>query len=64
MSGLAGLAEPPEGVITGDSVPRENEDADRERAAVDEMVGVLKGHPAHQGKTDDELREIAREKLQ
>lgn len=58
-----GLAEPPEGVISGDTIPRENETTEMEVAAVDEMVGEMKGHPAYYGRSDDELREIAKEKL-
>lgn len=58
-----GLAAPPEGVLAGESVPRVNDQEDVEQAAVDELVGVLKGHPAYQGRPDPELAEIAREKL-
>lgn len=59
-----GLREPPDGVLAGENVPRENDRDDLQQGAVDEMVGVLKTHPAYHGRTDDELREIAREKLQ
>lgn len=57
------LAEPPEGVIAGDSVPRENDADDIEQQFIDEMVGLLKTHQAYVGKSDAELREIAKEKL-
>lgn len=58
-----GLAEPPEGAIAGSSVPRENDGDDIGQAVLDEVVGMLKTHPAYEGKTDDDLREIAKEKL-
>lgn len=58
------LAEPPEGVLVGESVPRENEQDDIEQAAIEEMVGLLKTRPAYRAKSDSELREIAKEKLQ
>jgi hypothetical protein len=57
------LSRPPEGVIRGEDVPLENQKGGLERQAVDEMVGVLKAHPAYSGYSDDELREIAKEKL-
>lgn len=63
MTGNSPLTRPPEGVIEGDSIPRENEEEEIERAAIDEMVGILKGHPAYRGKGDSELREVAKEKL-
>lgn len=54
---------PPEGVVSGDSIPRENELTDREERVITEAVGILKTHPAYEGQSDDELREIAKEKL-
>lgn len=59
----AGLSAPPEGVLAGESVPRENDEEDVEQAAVDELVGLLKTNPAYHGRPDSELEEIAREKL-
>lgn len=53
----------PEGVVSGEDVPLENQQDDLERQAVEEMVGLLKTHPAYDGRSDDELREIAKEKL-
>jgi hypothetical protein len=57
------LSRPPEGVIRGEDVPLENQKDGLERRTVEEMVGLLKTHPAYSGKSDDELREIAKEKL-
>ncbi len=59
----AGLSEPPEGVITGDSVPRENEEGGVEESRIQEMVGIMKTKEAYRRKSDSELREIAKEKL-
>lgn len=57
-----GLAEPPEGAISGDSVPRENEADEEWRMKVEELVGILKTREPYHGRSDAELREIAREK--
>lgn len=59
----SGLAAPPEGVLAGESVPRENDTESVEQAVVDGLVGVLKTHPAYHGRPDSKLEEIAREKL-
>lgn len=59
-----GLSEPPEGAIVGESVPRENERNEAEEAAITELAGLLKAYPAYRGRSESELREIAREKLQ
>lgn len=59
----AGLAEPPEGVLAGESIPRVNEGEDVEQAKVDEMAGTLKSRPEFQDHSDEELEEIARRKL-
>lgn len=58
-----GLSEPPEGVVTGDSVPRENEEVGAEESRIQEMVGIMKTKEAYRRKSDSELREIAKEKL-
>lgn len=58
-----GLAKPPAGVLAGENVPRENEADEQVQAAIEEMVGLMKGHPAYQDKSDDELQEAAKEKL-
>lgn len=65
MSGSSqnGLSAPPEGALAGESVPRENDQEDVEDAALDEAVGILKTRPEYHGRSDDELREIARDKL-
>lgn len=64
MQDHAGLREPPEGVLAGENVPIENDQDALAEGAVDELAGLLKTHPAYHGRTDSELREIAREKLQ
>lgn len=58
------LTPPPEGVISGDSIPRENELDDREEQKVQEFIGVAKskGEP-WVSMTDEELREKAIETL-
>lgn len=60
----ASTVEPPEGVIAGESVPQESELDEIERQIIDEMVAILKTRPAYQGRSDDDLRDIAHEKLQ
>lgn len=58
------LTKPPEGVIAGSSVPRENEKLEREeREAVERMVAQMKMKEAYRQKGEDELREISKEKL-
>jgi len=61
----AGLAEPPDGAVVGESVPRENEITDMEKSIVSELVGIMKskGEP-FVSMSDKELREKAVEKLQ
>jgi len=59
----AGLAEPPEGVTSGDTVPRENERHDVQEAEIREAIGCLKTVEAYKSKSDDELREMAKEIL-
>jgi len=60
----AGLAKPPEGVIAGESVPRENGLSDKEKEIVWRFVGKMKskGKPFVDMK-DSELRKKAEEKL-
>lgn len=58
------LTKPPEGVLAGENVPRENEKLDREeREAVDRMVAIMKTREAYREKRDSKLREMAKEKL-
>lgn len=57
------LAEPPEGVLSGEDVPHESEPEEYERNTIDRIVGVLKSREQYHGRPDDELREIAREKF-
>lgn len=53
------MATPPEGVVTGENVPRENEADDLFLATVDRVAGRLKAHPAFQGRSESELQELA-----
>lgn len=57
------LSEPPEGATSGDSIPRENEELERQKQELDTAVAVLKTVEAYHGKSERELREIAKEKL-
>lgn len=58
------LAEPPEGVLAGENVGRESEPEEYERNAVDRLVAALKTREAYHGRPDDDLREIAIERLE
>ncbi|AFD02304.1 putative protein 23 [Haloarcula hispanica icosahedral virus 2] len=62
--GTQGLSKPPEGVVSGDSIPRENEQSEQQRAAIETLVGLLKARPGYKRLDDDEIREIAKERLQ
>lgn len=59
-----GLSKPPEGVLTGESVPRENEEEAVTQAEIGQVKGVLKarGEP-YVSMSDSELAERAREVL-
>lgn len=59
-----GLREPPAGALAGESVGNGYDEEELDESLVEESVGLLKAHPAFQGMTDDELREIATEKLE
>jgi len=59
-----GLAPPPEGVLTGESVPRENERTEKERVAIQRLARTMKGYPAFSDLSDAELREKAVQRLQ
>lgn len=63
-TGNAALSEPPEGAIVGESVPRENERGDRERQAIEAMMGALKTRPEFHDWSESELREEAVDRLQ
>lgn len=57
------LSEPPEGVVSGDSIPRENEEHSKSLSKLDKMVSAMKSMPEYHNMSDDEVREIAEEKL-
>ena len=59
----SGLAEPPEGALVGESVPRENEEDDRHEQEIEELVGLMKGHPAYSDLSETEIEEAARRKV-
>ncbi len=63
MRGTQALAEPPEGVLVGEDVPIENQETGFEEAMIQDAVGIMKTKEAYRGKSDSELREIAKEKL-
>lgn len=60
MSGK-GLSEPPEGVVAGENVPVENQQAQMDESEIQEFVGMLKarGEPYTEMK-DKELRKKAK----
>lgn len=62
--GDAVLSEPPEGAIVGESVPRESERDERERQAIEAMVGALKVKPHFRDLSESELRQEAITRLQ
>ena len=64
MNGTIGLAEPPEGVVRGESVPVENDGDAIDEAVIDKTVGQMKTMPGYSELTDRELREIAVDRLQ
>jgi len=57
------MAAPPEGVLAGESVPRENTLDEREKRTVAELANEMKGRPGYAELTDEERRAKAREKL-
>lgn len=59
----AGLAEPPEGVVAGEDVPRENELTEREEALVDATFGRVKNHHRFLEWSDSDVREWVVNKL-
>lgn len=55
-----GVRPPPEGVIAGESVPRENEQVALEESRIEAVKNHLKGRgPPFTGMSDSELREYA-----
>lgn len=63
-SGQQGMARPPEGAISGDSVPRENELDDSEEQTVQEVIGELKGKGEPWiNMSDNEIRERVKDRL-
>jgi len=57
-----GMAEPPEGVISGESVPVENEAENINESEIQEIVGLLKSRgPPYTEMSESELRDKAGE---
>lgn len=56
-----GQREPPEGAIVGENVAIENPANEQYGNLIEELVGLLKAHPAYSGYSGKELREKARE---
>lgn len=55
-----GHAPPPEGVLVGASVPRENEQTEHDEARVQKVMNQMKAHgESYRGMTESELRERA-----
>jgi len=54
-----GLTKPPEGVLAGETVPRENETDDNREVAIDRIMGTLKALPEYRDYSDAELLEKA-----
>ena len=62
ISSSEGHSEPPEGVLTGDTVPRENEETGIEEEKIQSLVNNMKakGEP-YKSMAEDRLREKAKE---
>jgi hypothetical protein len=56
--------EPPEGVVTGESVPIENDKGQIQESKVEKMANALKTTEAFYEYSQKERREIARRKLE
>lgn len=61
---MTGLTEPPEGVLAGESVPRENEREAKREAAISRLAAELKEHPAYADWSAQERREAAVKRLE
>jgi hypothetical protein len=53
------MAEPPSGVVAGESVPVENDQQRIREAAVERVENVLQQHPAYSSLSEGERRETA-----
>lgn len=62
MDGTQPLAEPPKGVLVGEDVPIENQETDFEESMIQDAIGIMRTKEAYRGKSDSEIREIAKEK--
>lgn len=55
-----GHAPPPEGVLVGESVPRENEQTEHDEAHLQQVMNRMKAHgKPYRERTESELRERA-----
>lgn len=58
----AALSEPPEGVLAGENVPRENEEDDQRRQEIEAIKGTLKARsPIFREMSESKLEERALE---
>ena len=55
MESNSPLAEPPEGVVSGNSIPRENELNGIEEQMIQEAVGIMKTKEAYERMDDNKL---------
>lgn len=61
MMETGGVAEPPEAVIKGETVPQENQEGELRRAEIELIMGELKTRPGYRDLTASEQREKALE---
>lgn len=62
-SDTVAFREPPEGVVSGDTVPPENDMDEMKQSLIEEAVTLLRTKPGYSDKSEDELREIIKEKV-
>jgi hypothetical protein len=64
MNGNAPMAEPPDGVLSGEDVPRENEQHDIDETLIEEVMAMLKGRgKPYSNMNETELEEKAVETI-
>lgn len=61
---MKGHSKPPEGVVAGESIPRENEEQAVSDSLVNRLAHEMKAHPAYSDLTKDERYALAAEKLE
>lgn len=58
---VQGLSEPPEGVLSGDSIPRENEHEEHRFSKIRQVANEMKSHPRFHGMDTGEIVEYIKE---